>query len=68
MSAQFWFVTSLAMLITFYAGYKFTGMNQPGMRQQIIFSSAKNKFMLGFVFLVSQVILNVIMVAASMSP
>ena len=59
MSGMFWFSTSMALLLTFLIGWKFTGMTKGGkMSQNINFASSGNKLKLLTAFLVSEVVLN----------
>jgi hypothetical protein len=63
MSGMFWFSTSMALLLTFLVGWKFTGMTEGGkMSQNINFASSGNKLILAFAFLVSEVLLNLMFV------
>jgi hypothetical protein len=62
----FWFATSLSMLVTFFVGYKFTGMSDGGkMSQNLNFASFENKLKLLTAFLVSEIVLNLAFIFAS---
>ena len=55
----FWFSTSMALLLTFLFGYKFTGMTGNGkMSQNINFASLENKLKLFSAFIVFEVVFN----------
>ena len=63
MSGMFWFSTSMALLLTFLVGWKFTGMTDGGkMSQNINFASSGNKLKLFSAFLVFEVVLNLFFV------
>jgi hypothetical protein len=62
-SNLFWFSSFLALLLTFYTGYKTTGPTEGRMKAQINFASDGNKFKLLSTFLVLQVVLNLAVVA-----
>ena len=63
MSGMFWFSTSMALLLTFLVGWKFTGMTEGGkMSQNINFASSGNKLKLFSAFLVFEVVLNLFFV------
>ena len=63
--APFWFSTSMALLLTFLVGYKFTGMTGQGkMSQNINFASSTNKLKLFTAFLVFEVVFNLFFVFA----
>lgn len=66
MSGMFWFSTSMALLLTFLVGWKFTGMTEGGkMSQNINFASSGNKLKLFSAFLVSEVVLNLAFVLSA---
>ena len=55
----FWFSTSMALLLTFLVGYRFTGMTGNGkMSQNINFASSENKLKLFSAFIVFEVVFN----------
>jgi len=64
-SNLFWFSSFLAVLATFYIGYRTTGPTEGCMRAQINFASDGNKFKLLSTFLVLQVVVNLAVVAGS---
>jgi hypothetical protein len=62
----FWFATSLSLLGVFFVGYRFTGMTDGGkMSQNLNFASSENKLKLVTSFLVLQVVLNLVFLAAT---
>lgn len=64
-SNLFWFATSLSFAVMFLAGWKYTGSSGGKIGQNINFSNSYNKMFLAFVFVVSQVVLNLVLVAGS---
>lgn len=64
-SNLFWFATSLSFVVMFVAGWKYTGSSGGKIGQNINFSNTYNKMLLALVFVVSQVVLNLLLVAGS---
>lgn len=64
-SNLFWFATSLSFLMMFVAGWKYTGSSGGKIGQNINFSNSYNKLFLAFVFVVSGVALNLVLIAGS---
>jgi len=61
----FWFATSLSCLVMFLTGWKYTGSSGGKIGHNINFSNRYNKLLLAFVFVISEVLLNLAFIGAS---
>jgi len=61
----FWFATAMSLMLMGLAGWKYTGSSGGKIGQNINFSNRYNKLFLAFVFVVSEVVLNLVLISGS---